>query len=112
MKSINVEKKHSINTSDFRKFHVETSTFITNSGAMPAHQHKRKTPKTVLLTHITDHLQTGISKERRPSSTTEVPLLLNSRAPSAGRAGRACRVDVTLRCRGWVLWVFLGGGGL
>jgi len=27
-----------------------------------------------------------------------VPLMLNSRAPSAGRAGRVCRVNATLLC--------------
>ena len=112
MKSINVEKKHSINTSDFRKFHVETSTFITNSGAMPAHQHKRTTPKTVLLTHITDHLQKDVQKKgvphpppRCPSCSTRARLRLFGQGGLEGWMP-LCGV------RGWVLMVFLGGGGL
>lgn len=98
MESINVEKKHSITTSDFRKFHTETSTSPTNSGAMPAHQHTRKTPKTPIPIINYRPPSKKYSKERRPSSTTEVPLLLNSRAPSAGSVGRGCRVDATLWC--------------
>ncbi|OZC00270.1 hypothetical protein BBP29_12780 [Alteromonas macleodii] len=112
MKAINVEKKHSINTSDFRKFHVETSTFITNSGAMPAHQHKRKTPKTVLLTHITDHLQTGISKKASLIHHRGAPLAQLARAfgwfVRAGLQGR-CHFVVSA---GGGLLVFLCEGGL
>lgn len=55
---------------------------------MPAHQHKRKTPKTVLLTHITDHLQTGISKKASLIHHRGAPLAQLARAFGwSGRAG-------------------------
>ncbi len=73
---------------------------------MPAHQHKRKTPKTTIPIFNYRPPSNRYSKERRPSSTTEVPLLLNSRAPSAGLLGRGCRVDATLWCLRGVYWCF------
>lgn len=88
MESINVEKKHSITTSAFRKFHVETSTFPTNSGAMPAHQHTRKTPKTTIPITITDHLQEGIPKKASLIHHRGAPLAQLARAFGwSGRAG-------------------------
>ena len=75
---------------------------------MPAHQHKRKTPKTVLLTHITDHLQTGISKKASLIHHRGAPLAQLARAfgwfVRAGLQGR-CHFVVSAGGGYWCFYV-------
>ena len=80
------------------RFHVHAPTFST---AVTVTDHPQITITTVRIKHTPMNYRPPskrYSKERCPSSTPEVPLLLNSRAPSAGLVGRGCRVDATLWC--------------